>query len=474
MQLDELFPDVRSQIVGSIVALAIAALGYFAHGIVPRYYHAAITILDRWRIGKERKHADRALRDPNFYAFLQWYHLEQMPLNVGTTRVTLYQHANIVYPAVVIPVPNPDETGYNCVLGPWHAWDTFLNGGFVAANLDYVKRRKRRGVVKNRQTYCLERMEVTEGSAPSIQGGLVGYYEDCLATCDALEDELLSAFGRHQPVPPGFADFAAARLLQREKLTRFYKEHGRHPATSGAGRSAAIAVATLLVCRTPSGSFVTFFGPRSGKTAVHTHLLHVAPSGMFQPSRDWPSHDDPRHQTEWDIRHHIYRELPEELFGIDPEETPGSRPRRFYGIPDVHHLRQTLEADPPGARIYVTGVMVNLLNLRPEICTLLIIDEPRWYERHDCPEPESDLSLFKPNWEFSSDEELREQQRKSAAGGRCFWHFNLTPDGRPITDEEVLTEQRIDMSAANWVVPGAIAFWLGLDLWRKKFTELGH
>jgi hypothetical protein len=32
------------------------------------------------------------------------------------------------------------------------------------------------------------------------------------------------------------------------------------------------------------------------------------------------------------------------------------------------------------ARLLYTGIAVNLLALRPEICTLLVIDDPSWFE----------------------------------------------------------------------------------------------
>jgi hypothetical protein len=36
----------------------------------------------------------------------------------------------------------------------------------------------------------------------------------------------------------------------------------------------------------------------------------------------------------------------------------------------------------PGAELLVTAVIVNLLNLRLEICTLLLIHDPSWHCRH--------------------------------------------------------------------------------------------
>ena len=38
---------------------------------------------------------------------------------------------------------------------------------------------------------------------------------------------------------------------------------------------------------------------------------------------------------------------------------------------ELHDIRL-----PKTARIYFTGIAINLLNLRPEICTMMIIDRP--------------------------------------------------------------------------------------------------
>ncbi len=53
--------------------------------------------------------------------------------------------------------------------------------------------------------------------------------------------------------------------------------------------------------------------------------------------------------------------------------------RELYRLPDVQHIRNLLEPPggvKPGAELLVTAVIVNLLNLRLEICTLLLIHDP--------------------------------------------------------------------------------------------------
>jgi len=50
----------------------------------------------------------------------------------------------------------------------------------------------------------------------------------------------------------------------------------------------------------------------------------------------------------------------------------------------IYHRREarllTGMLESGAARLLYTGIAVNLLALRPEICTLLVIDDPSWFE----------------------------------------------------------------------------------------------
>lgn len=414
---------------------------------------------------KVKNFAQLALQDPHFYEFLAWYH-----------QAELYQHEGIEYPAVAFPLlAEQDQANLHSVLVPWPATAKFVSreeGDFALPDERFLKQRKKLGTVENRQTYCLARLE-SQRQPPRIHGGVIGYYEDNLATADALEHELLCAFGKYRPKPNQFKAFAARRLPYRNALVQFCQDRGITPLEYGKGRSAAIAVATLTICRHADGKeYVAFLGVRSAKAAVSAHMLHVAPSGMFQPSRDW-SHNpkDKRYAEEWDIYHHIYRELVEELFDLEPEKTPGDTPRRFYSIQDVAELVEMIEAGKrgqPGAQVFVSAVMVNLLNLRPEVCTLLIIDDPTWYQRHD--QAKDGCHPFKRNWEFASDEDLREKQRKEARG-KIFWLEPITHNGSPLTDADLHTTLGDQIKPTNFSIPGVVTFWLGMELFRKKLLQ---
>ena len=69
----------------------------------------------------------------------------------------------------------------------------------------------------------------------------------------------------------------------------------------------------------------------------------------------------------------------EELFGRDLDgagEEGFVSHDFFYGDPNLVEI-QSLEAEGK-ARLYFTGVAMNLLNLRPEICAPLLVEDEEW------------------------------------------------------------------------------------------------
>jgi hypothetical protein len=71
----------------------------------------------------------------------------------------------------------------------------------------------------------------------------------------------------------------------------------------------------------------------------------------------------------------------EELYGVHELETGDGRvdPNAIYHRREAQLLNGMLKAGD--AALLYSGVAVNLLALRHEICTVLVIEDPRWYER---------------------------------------------------------------------------------------------
>jgi hypothetical protein len=408
-----------------------------------------------------------ALLDGGLYRFLEYYYRD-----FGVTLLKPWQHD---YPLVGWEIPpdrQADLSGLLHFVGPRRHPAT---PGDFAFQADLSARRQAQHPnLVNNPTFCLRHFDAERFQ---VVGGLIGNYFDALDTCDVLEDELLQAWAAHAPRPEEYDQFAQHRLPKREALRQYYQARSREkgtnsalsPITCGNGRSAAIAIATLTIFRVkepPSDKFQAFFAPRSSAVANHPFMLHVAPSGMFQPTRRWTlprEADDCR--REWDIRRHVYRELVEEIFNYDEEMVCGLTAQELYDLPDVQHIRGLLEppgGEKPGAELLVTAVVVNLLNLRPEICTLLLIHDPSWHHRHA---HGAGVRPFCYNEEFASARELQEQSLP------LLRPIDLWSGGRMFADEEIM-QQIGDVSAAHIVAPGAAALWFGFRAAQRRIPQV--
>jgi hypothetical protein len=192
--------------------------------------------------------------------------------------------------------------------------------------------------------------------------GRLGRYFDMLATCDALEHELIAyAAGLRDDLP--LRD-CLHQMIAPEKVV-----------VEGRGRSPALGVAVLTVFN-DSGTYRTIIGQRSSSVATGNGLYHVVPAFIAQPTGP-----ERFYAEEWALQHQIYREFGEELFGM-PEyqvwDEPAS-PAYFYNYPAVADLFAMMNAG--SADLHLTGIAVNLLSLRAEICALLLIRDPDWYAR---------------------------------------------------------------------------------------------
>ncbi len=189
--------------------------------------------------------------------------------------------------------------------------------------------------------------------------GSIGSYFDMLATCAALERELRHAAAKGWLRAP--ARLAYHRLAPPPEALRY-----------GRKRSAAIGIGTLTVFN-DNGVYKAILARRSAATAFDSGLFHVLPAMMFGPTT--AGFADAR---EWSLKHQILREVLEEMFNL-PEQRQADRWDYFYEHPALRHLLRLMETG--AAQLCATGVIVNLLTLRPEVGTLLLIHDPDWYTR---------------------------------------------------------------------------------------------
>lgn len=185
-----------------------------------------------------------------------------------------------------------------------------------------------------------------------------GRYFDAVTTCFELRSELKRAVATW----PGDPARAWQAMPRRRALL-----DGRAGGAAndwlwrGDGRSASLSISCLLVVAEHAGH-CWGVARRADDVGDDPGLHHVVPSMAFQPQADAPAGG-------YSIRDRLLRELAEELFGLNE----GADWR------DLAPLRDLLGCLERGdARLRVTGLAMNLEDLRPEILTLLLVSDPDW------------------------------------------------------------------------------------------------
>jgi transcriptional regulator with XRE-family HTH domain len=213
--------------------------------------------------------------------------------------------------------------------------------------------------------YRMTRVE-TVGGAPRIHGAL-GLYYDAILTQYAMEWELNKALAVRAASDNLKALFEAGTLPLREAV-----EQSGNPMTSGNGRCAALAISTLVVFkRRKRDDFFCLAHRRSDSVGVSPSMFCVVPAGMFEQKNA----DDP-----WSVESTVWRELLEEVYDDTEHQGTGAQEIEdyLYGKQPIALLTKLLAEGR--AEFSVTGIICDLLALRPEICTVLFIPDPSFSE----------------------------------------------------------------------------------------------
>ncbi len=330
----------------------------------------------------------------------------------------LYERAGVRYPLVIFRPDASQRHDVDSVLGD--LWPVYEDG-FAFRDDHHLRALQQSGRrLENRPTFSFRRLE----TGPLRIHAHLGTYFDMMATCDALERELKDYFVANPALHSG------NRLERRFRLHQAISP--RQALTDGKGRSAAIGVATLTVFN-HAGTYKAIFARRSSRAGTEPGYYHVLPALVFQPMH-------PSHAAEWRVSHHLYREYLEELFGMEEIDAPPSH-HYFHDHPAFRQLQSML--DDGRAGLYLTGVSMNLLTLRPEICTLLLIKDPSWYER----------AAFQAAWET----EQRSITFAPIAGDEALLAA-LPPDVQPAL-------------YASMTAAGSAALWLGVEHARSVLSD---
>jgi transcriptional regulator with XRE-family HTH domain len=298
----------------------------------------------------------------------------------------------------------------------------------------------------NQLTYDLQKMTRDEQGRVQLHCKPGTYYHS-LSTSECLDPELLDAYA-------AWPDSQPEQVWPRLERRAWLHERVPDPVADGRYRSTAIGVSTLVIVRVRSRSFdgyKMFLSPRSVTVATQRRRYHVVPSGMFQPFVPGESGDLLRSQ--FSVFETVMREFVEELYGVEELETGDGRvdPQAIYHRREARLLSDMLRVGD--ALLLYSGVAVNLLALRPEICTVLIIDDPRWYEHES-----GELRIC--------DEYLQQcEQAELLPDQRWVQLINLDPH-----DLELDAGWRDHLRARTVVAPGVAAIDLGLRVAQRVAT----
>jgi CRISPR/Cas system CSM-associated protein Csm2 small subunit len=301
------------------------------------------------------------------------------------------------------------------------------------------------------KTYTMEEFSFKNSLLLSCS---TGTYYRALKSCDMVEIELLREFSDDKVNNETYEN-----ITNRLYLMSFILSKG-NPLYHSLGRSVAIGISTLIVFPYNNKEYATFLNERSKSVAVHQNLLHVIPSFMFQPVSGF-------YEDEFSVKHNIYREYLEELFykseiSESVERPSGEMHYQFFYYNDNLRYLQSLEENK-NARFFLTGLCINLLNLRPEICTLLLITDPEWYINQGQGKEVKGYKLnrLKLNWEFHNQKNIRYSEIASK-------HPELFRGNGVFVLKNHLELPDDILKPSNFVPPGIAALKLGIEVAKEE------
>jgi hypothetical protein len=238
--------------------------------------------------------------------------------------------------------------------------------------------------------------------------GAMGWYYDNILTQYAMEWELKKALRKID------ADAIPSLSAKSSLPLREFVEFKGNPLIDGTARCAAITISTLVVFNRQNQGFHCLMRHRSADVAVSPNMMHVVPSGMFELKNLTDN---------WSVEMNVWRELLEEAYGHKEEQGTAEDefPDPIWNKEPIPSLVKMMKRG--SAQHSVTGICCDLLNLRPEVCTVLFVEDPAF----------AAIDGMQLNWEYS-------QQFGAGAGAipwrnideaiqTAFEHFGIVASG---------------------------------------------
>jgi len=423
-------------IIGVIVAVVTGVFTYMQLVRTPKAASSpSFTTLKYKRLEERLENARAAISRKDLLLFLRWkYHKEP-----------ILERAGYVYPVAIYPAPKLQREDLRSVLKSFLVKDEENDKPLIDRSeyIDIVNSLKpgkglTLGKEVNTLVYAMKFLEIDDKIQLECK---LGRYFTSYRSSEVLEWEIRSSINKLKGTSEKhFSDFN-----DQLPLRKYLHEKVSNPVVDGTGRTAAIGT-SVLIAYNDNGVIKLLTKRRSSKgVPLRAGLLHVIPSFMFQPTTN--EVDD-----EFDITHNIYREYLEELFNLPENFAKNRHPSYFDSDKRLIYLKKLVAAG--NASLYFTGITVNLLNLRPEICALLLIRTPEWYEKcKNDPELHWDLNDEFYNIHRIEDEGIVKQQE--LIGGITF----------SMDDNQMLEQGSIYPDRT--VPAGAGAFWLGVEVLKE-------
>ncbi|SNT60675.1 hypothetical protein SAMN05216276_107848 [Streptosporangium subroseum] len=312
-------------------------------------------------------------------------------------------------------------------------------------------------------TFAFDRLTHRDGG-PKLDAFLSRYFHSA-ATSERLDAELMQEQDRDNRHK---ARIPLSELLQRANLHRRIAEElepGVDPIETGRFRAAALSHAAVVMLATGDGSYDILLPERSADVAFHAGFRHVAPSGIFAPFNARVVSSAKSRRAEFSVLRNFYREWVEELFDAEAYEgwqlEDVGEPLDPTLAPEVARLQEDFDQTNPKRRgdLLYTGVSVNLLTLRPEICLLLVVDDPRWLGN----EIEAAKQVGRPfrlGWEYAEGEIEHSQPKAKYSQLKPEHRLRLGPDLQPVEGSS--------FRAIELVPNAAAAIYLALNVMRTR------
>lgn len=266
-------------------------------------------------------------------------------------------------------------------------------------------------------------------------------YLSVIGVQDALEHEILSAAYGLKASGILSLDSLEGKLKLRTAFLAQQRDAAR--------KYAGMAISTVVASRTQDGDYHLHVRKRSSRTAAHSNLMHVVPAGMYQ--------FDINPEYESNLEYAVLREYAEELF---KKEFDNSREDPRYILNEWEEVVSIRNMMADGrAELIHCGIIVNLLNFRPEICCALMIHDPGWFESQP----------VRLNWEYMSQREINIAKFEDGRAPISYFSLQRFDEQLLATDTGAAQSDGSGI-VANWVPPGLAALILAQRV-GKRFAR---